>query len=123
MGPKNKQKWDHENDSKNGPDTQNQKFPEMRPVPPWNMLGGNPGASGGALGAPKGPKMPPGGHGALGAPWAHVGPLGPYWALCGALWGPMGSMEAPLRCTVGLCEAQFTLVLPQRGIAIFGGPT
>ena len=32
--------------------------------------------------APKGPKNDPGG---LLGPLA---PLGPYWALCGALWGP-----------------------------------
>ena len=54
---------------------------------------------------PKGPKKAPWGHGALGAPWAHVGPLGRY---VGPLWGPLGPHGPPLRC--GSARSAITLV-------------
>ena len=69
-----------------------------------------PGASGGLRGLPLSPPVP------------LVGPLGPQRAQKspGGLMGPLGPPWAPAALW-DLREAQCTLVLPQRGIAIFGG--
>ncbi len=60
---------------------------------------------------------------ASGGPWgptgAHGGPKRPQNGQKSGFLGPLGPPQGP-RCAAGWREAQFTLVLPQRGIAIFG---
>ena len=65
------------------------------------------------------PYMPPPLWGALGAPGGPLGAPGGPWGPMGAL-GPMGPWAPWARCAAGMREAQFTLVPPQRGVAILG---